>query len=227
MGNHGLAGFLPPLLLLRIRSGSWVWDPSGYHLQALRPGDRGELQRFQRFFFGVFFGGVQSSWMFIYLFIYFFGGGGVMFPLLLHVFKGFFWNKQIWDTQGSTCRPSDPLLVARQVLGSYEVGWPNKASICWNLSWVTLWHLTVLPTGLKRKVESRLEIDILIYWYICCHTFLEFPHISTDVATKRWQRALMTKLMRLQQAEAAGEQEVFGVWVVLDEDVDPVYTPWN
>ena len=32
------------------------------------------------------------------------------------------------------------------------------------------------------------------------------------------------KLLRLQQAEAAGEQEVR---VVLDEDIDPVYTPWN
>ena len=166
------------------------------------------------------------------------GWGGWFSSYMLHVFKGFFWNKHIWDTQGSTCRqacfvsvsrvlPSDPILADRQVLGSYEVGWPNKASICWNLSWVTLWHLAVLQVWKERWSQGWRLIfwyDILIYF---CHTFLEFPHISTDVATKRWQRALMTKLMRLQQAEAAGEQEVFGVWIVLGEDVDPIYAPWN
>ena len=173
--------FFPTLLPLRIRSGSWVWDPSGYHLQVLRSQWQGRTAKISiRLFFGGFFlGGVKSSWMFIYLFIYFvfFFGGGVMFSHMLHVLKGFSWNKHIWDTQGSTCRqacfvsvsrvlPSDPILVDRQVLGSYEVGWPNKASICWNLSWVTLWHLTVLPTGLKRQVESRLEIDILMICFV-------------------------------------------------------------
>lgn len=134
-----------------------------------------------------------------------------------------FWNKHIWDTEGSTCRqacmlvsvsrvlPSDPILVDRQVLGSYEVGWPNKASICWNLSWVTLWHLTVLPTGLKRQVESSLEIDILMICFVIY--FLKNP-VSTDVANDGKGRSVDVPLLRLQQAEAAGEQEVFGVWVV-------------
>ena len=164
-----LAGFYH-LAAYRIRSGSWVWDPSRYHLQVLRSGDRGELQRIQ---YVIFCGGVKSSWMFIYLF---FSGGGGIFPHICFMFLRDF-ETNTFETPRvlhvgkhagllvlvESCHP---ILVDRQVLGSYEVGWPNKASICWNLSWVTLWHLTVLPTGLKRQVESRLEIDILMICFV-------------------------------------------------------------
>ena len=163
------------LAAYRIRSGSWVWDPSGYHLQALRPGGQGGTAKIstQRLFFGVFFWGGSSQVMFIYLFIsffFFFWGGGGIFPHICFMFLRDFWNKHIWDTEGSTCRPSDPMLVDRQVLGSYEVGWPNKASICWNLSWVTLWHLAVLQVWKERWSQGWR----LMFWYIDIFVVIHF-----------------------------------------------------
>ena len=74
------------------------------------------------------------------LFIYFFRGGGGIFPHICFMFLRDF-ETNTFETPRvlhvgkhagllvlvESCHP---ILVDRQVLGSYEVGWPNKASIC-------------------------------------------------------------------------------------------------
>lgn len=162
--------------------------------------DRGELQRFQRFFFcGFFFGGVKSSWMFIYLFLLFFWGGGVIVFPICFMFEGIFETntfetprilhvgKHVLLVLVESCHPILSWWLGEFWAATRLVG-PTKRQF---VEISAEWHYDTLQSYRFEK-KGGVKVGDCYFDIFVVINFLEFPHISTDVANKK-----MTKVEAL------------------------------